>query len=75
MRHALKLQMERAVVKIEANRFIATLTNYRVNRGHFAPDMLLARIALAHELRSKDRRIKYYIGLYIADRLRPFDQS
>ena len=67
--------MEKAVVKIEANRYIATLNNYKMNRSHFAPEMLLARIALAHELRSKDCQLKYYIGMYIADKLRTFDQS
>jgi hypothetical protein len=73
VREELKKSMERAVLKITANRYITTLTIYRFNRTHYAADMLLARTALQCELRGKDRRLQYYIGLQIADQVRSFE--
>jgi hypothetical protein len=73
VREELRKSMERAVVKISANRYVATLATYRFNRTHYAADMLLARTALQHELRGRDRKLQYYIGLHIADQLQRMD--
>lgn len=74
MKDNLRKTMQRAVVKIAANRFVATLTNYRINRVHFAPDMLLAKTALRAELSGMDKRLAYYIGLHIADQLQRMER-